>query len=362
MCFFNINGTDVAISQLNVSVMLEIRLNFLACDSQNIFWSLFLESSTLLLVEPKDIFILENPQLGGSALERFYCRLCGMSVATRLDAMALHAEKHQKNKYFSVGIFPIQVNGKTGINDGCYQPDTHSCSEKKKMSRISSACKLVKVHIPSDVPRVGGKIFCRKCMKHPITLPDAKNIIDVRWVRKWKKDAVTLEKFIKSRLTVRGFKDTCQDLETYAGTATRWAQRLIVALAVLLDLPMFTIDVTGAFAKGLNWEQLAELTGESIREVQFELTRPEDIALLRQLPGLADVDPASEVLQMTKAIYGLKDAPRAWRKRLHQILVEAGMRQLKSEMELYVSNEALKGQPTTADTRNAPRGCLPVQG
>ena len=155
---------------------------------------------------------------------------------------------------------------------------------------------------------------------------DARNIIDVRWVRKWKKDAVTFEKFIKSRLTVRGFKDTCQDLETYAGTATRWAQRLIVALAVLLDLPMFTIDVTGAFAKGLNWEQLAELTGESIREVQFELTRPEDIALLRQLPGLTDFDPSSEVLQMTKAIYGLKDAPRAWRKRLHQILVEAGMR------------------------------------
>ena len=47
---------------------------------------------------------------------------------------------------------------------------------------------------------------------------------------------------------------------TYAGTATRWAQRLIVALAVLLDLPIFTIDVTGAFAKGLNWEEIAELT------------------------------------------------------------------------------------------------------
>ena len=198
--------------------------------------------------------------------------------------------------------------------------------------------------------------FCRYCRRK------AKNIIDVRWVRKWKKDPTTLEKFIKSRLTVRGFKDMCQDLETYAGTATRWAQRLIVALAVLLDLPMFTIDVTGAFAKGLNWEQLAELTGEQIREVQFELTKPEDIALLRQLPGFSDFDPAYEVLQMTKAIYGLKDAPRAWRKRLHQILVEAGMRQLKSEMELYVCNEALKGQPTTADNRSAPRGCLPVQG
>ena len=96
----------------------------------------------------------------------------------------------------------------------------------------------------------------------------------------------------------------CQDMLTYAGTATRWAQRLIVALAVLLDLPMFTIDVTGAFAKGLNWEQLSELTGEALRNVQFELTRAEDIALLRKLPGFEDFNPAYEVLDMIKAILG----------------------------------------------------------
>ena len=49
-------------------------------------------------------------------------------------------------------------------------------------------------------------------------------------------------------------------------------------------------------------------------------------------------------------------------KRLHQTLIEAGMRKFQNEMELYVLNEALKGQPTTADNRTAPRGCLPVQG
>ena len=185
---------------------------------------------------------------------------------------------------------------------------------------------------------------------------DAKNIVDVRWVRKWKKDPHTLEKFVKSRLTVRGFKDLCQELETYAGTATRWAQRLIVALAVLLNLPMFTIDVTGAFAKGLNWEELAKLTGEMIRSVQFELTRPEDVALIRRLEGFADFDPHTEVLDMIKAIYGLKDAPRAWRMRLHQILVEACLKQLRHERELYVQHEALRGQPQIMADRTAPQG------
>jgi hypothetical protein len=41
---------------------------------------------------------------------------------------------------------------------------------------------------------------------------------------------------------------------------------------------------------------------------------------------------------MIKAIYGLKDAPRAWRLRLNQILLEAGLSQLKTEQELYVSH------------------------
>ena len=99
---------------------------------------------------------------------------------------------------------------------------------------------------------------------------------------------------------------------------------------------MFTIDVTGAFAKGLTWEELSEVTGTVLRSVQFELTRPEDVALLRTLPGFKDFDPNYEVLDMIKAIYGLKDAPRAWRLRLHQILVDTGLRQIKHEMELYI--------------------------
>jgi len=31
-------------------------------------------------------------------------------------------------------------------------------------------------------------------------------------------------------------------------------------------------------------------------------------------------DPATDVLIMMKAVYGLKDAPRAWKKELHIIL------------------------------------------
>ena len=188
---------------------------------------------------------------------------------------------------------------------------------------------------------------------------EATNIVDVKWVRKWKKDPNTGEKFVKSRLTVRGFKDMCQEMLTYAGTATRWAQRLIVALAVLLELPLFTIDVTGAFAKGLTWEQLAKLTGEVIRSVQFELTRPEDVALIRRIAGFENFDPNTEVLDMIKAIYGLKDAPRAWSMRLHQILCDALLIQLRHEQELYVAHETSNPQlrVPNGSTGETQRGC-----
>ena len=54
----------------------------------------------------------------------------------------------------------------------------------------------------------------------------AKNIIDSRWVLKWK--LVDNKRVIKARLTARGFKDAqAQEVKTFAGTATRWGQRIV---------------------------------------------------------------------------------------------------------------------------------------
>ena len=67
---------------------------------------------------------------------------------------------------------------------------------------------------------------------------------------------------------------------------------------------------------------------------------------------------------MLKAIYGLKDAPRAWRKRLHLALVKFGMCSLLAEPEIYTLHDAVRnktkvtyfeGQPkerTIADRRD----------
>ena len=62
----------------------------------------------------------------------------------------------------------------------------------------------------------------------------------------------------------------------------------------------------------MTFRELSELTGEPLRFVQIELTE-EDAKILRQIPGYENFDPRKEVLLMIKAVYGLKDAPRAWR-------------------------------------------------
>jgi len=172
----------------------------------------------------------------------------------------------------------------------------------------------------------------------------SKNRVDTRWVINWKwVDGVLV---IKCRLTMRGFRDRCSTLETFAGTATRSGQRVVNTItAQNPDFVLFSFDVSQAFAKGLTFEEYARLTGNQLREVEFELAK-EDVSLIRKLPGYETYDPETEVLKMLKPIYGLKDAPRAWRKRLHQVLVEWGLNQLHAEAELYVKHERAVSGPS----------------
>ena len=62
---------------------------------------------------------------------------------------------------------------------------------------------------------------------------------------------------------------------------------------------------------GVTYEQLAELTGEPMGEVNFYLPA-NNIPLLRQIKGFEDFDPQTEVLHCDKPGTGLVDAPRAF--------------------------------------------------
>ena len=68
---------------------------------------------------------------------------------------------------------------------------------------------------------------------------------------------------IRARLTVRGFQDTEKgDIDRYAGTPSRSAQKMLVSEAVRQGWPICTLDISKAFLQGVTYEELAALTGE----------------------------------------------------------------------------------------------------
>ena len=101
-----------------------------------------------------------------------------------------------------------------------------------------------------------------------------------------------------------------------------------MTLVTLSDLPMFIIDVTRASAKKLTWKNSLSSTGEVVRSLRFEVTRPEDAATTRHIVGSvapssshgsAGAAPATEMLDIIRTTHtdDLKDVFRAWRMRLH---------------------------------------------
>ena len=102
----------------------------------------------------------------------------------------------------------------------------------------------------------------------------ARNIIDCRWVLKWKVSETPSgsagTRTIRARLTVRGFKDRdAASLESYAGTSTRWSQRIVASQAVLRGWRIVSADVAKAFLQGVSYEELSRITGNPF--VKFAL-------------------------------------------------------------------------------------------
>ena len=154
-----------------------------------------------------------------------------------------------------------------------------------------------------------------------------------KWLLKWKdiQDGQTKSRKIKARLVAQGFSDR-QSTDTYAGTSTRWGQRLLITIAVQRKWALWSADISEAFLPGLTFRELHEEGGE-LREVQITLP-PGGEHLLRTIQGYSDFDPDAEVLVMLKPGFGLKDAPRLWLKALKRVLTKIGVSPTKVDPQL----------------------------
>ena len=119
----------------------------------------------------------------------------------------------------------------------------------------------------------------------------------------------------KTRLVARGFTQTYGEdyLDTFAPVAKLHTIRILLSLATNLEWDLWQMDVKNAFLQG-------------------EL---EDEVYMRPPPGLEDMVKPGNVLRLKKAIYGLKQSPRAWYHKLSTTLNGRGFNRSEADHTLF---------------------------
>ena len=149
-------------------------------------------------------------------------------------------------------------------------------------------------------------------------LPLGKKAITSRWVFKIKEGPNGELSRYKARLVARGFEQTdgVDFLETFA-PVVRWETiRILIAIAVHLNWPIHQLDVLTTFLNGI---------------------LKEDVYMV-QPPGFMKPGIEHRVCKLHRALYGLKQSPRAWYARLHAALLSWNLIQSTSDPNLYFSH------------------------
>ncbi|CAH2088680.1 unnamed protein product [Euphydryas editha] len=137
-----------------------------------------------------------------------------------------------------------------------------------------------------------------------------KKVIDVKWIYKKKSDGE-----YKARLVVRGFQQTDCLNDIYSPVAKMPTLKLLLSYCCQNSLHIHQMDVETAF-----------LNGKVLSEVY-----------VKQPVGYEDG--TDNVYKLNKALYGLKESPRAWYECFNIFLVTLNFQRSKYDYCLYVKKE-----------------------
>jgi hypothetical protein len=147
-----------------------------------------------------------------------------------------------------------------------------------------------------------------------VTLPDGKNLIGCKWVFKVKTHSDgSLERY-KARLVAKGFSQEygIDYEETFAPVAKMTSVRLLISVAAVHQWPLFQLDVKNAFLNGYLTEEV----------------------YMRPPPGFSHAP--GLVCRLRRALYGLKQSPRAWYARFHDVVLQIGFQPSTHESALFI--------------------------
>ncbi|GJW52222.1 ribonuclease H-like domain, reverse transcriptase, RNA-dependent DNA polymerase [Tanacetum coccineum] len=147
------------------------------------------------------------------------------------------------------------------------------------------------------------------------TLPTNHKAIGLKWVFKTKRDAKGEIIKYKARLVAKGYvQEQGIDFdEVFAPVARIETVRLILALAAYHGWQVHHLDVKSAFLHG------------DLKEEVY-VTQPE---------GFIQQGNSGKVYKLTKALYGLRQAPRAWNVKLDQTLKSLDFKKCNLEQAVY---------------------------
>jgi hypothetical protein len=125
-----------------------------------------------------------------------------------------------------------------------------------------------------------------------VDLPQGKSTVNCKWVFREKKDENGETVQYRARLVAKGCSQKCWEdyKETFSPVVSYAAIRLLITLAVELDLNIHHFNVTAAFLNG------------ELKETIY-MKQPESFVKPRA---------ENKVSLLKKTIYGLKQAPKSW--------------------------------------------------
>lgn len=152
-----------------------------------------------------------------------------------------------------------------------------------------------------------------------VDLPEEAKVIGVKWIFKTKyNEKGEVDKF-KARLVAKGYHQRLGvDFHEVFAPVARWDTiRTLLAKAAEKEWKVFQLDVKSAF-----------LQGDLNEDVYIEQPR-----------GFELKEDGDKVYKLRKALYGLRQAPRAWYSRLEGYFAKEGFKKCYCEHTLFIKTE-----------------------
>ncbi|EOY27051.1 Cysteine-rich RLK (RECEPTOR-like protein kinase) 8, putative [Theobroma cacao] len=151
-----------------------------------------------------------------------------------------------------------------------------------------------------------------------VTSPLGKKPIGCQWVFTVKHMANGLVERYKARFEAKGFTHTygLNYQDTFAPIAKMNTIRITLSSATNLDWDLQQFDVKNAF-----------LHGDLEEELYMKIP-----------PGFDDKKTKRKVCRLKKAVYGLKQSPKAWFNRLNKAIISFGYHQSNADHTLFIKH------------------------